>query len=504
MTPPGSASAAVTAERPTPTGQARSAATDPKTAPARTLELRPGTRRRRRRVLLWAGVLLVVLALMAMMLGSQAPNDTPLHPDNPGDGGMQALARVLAANGVDVEVVEGAAALEAAEIEDRTTVAVVGTAQLNRAAGERVLAAGADAAQIVVLVSPDAGLAGVTGDPTDQGAPLPSADGVAAIAGVPSLSLTDTSAAGGPQRARGAECEDPLWRESDTLTQLGPGIRVGEQHEDVEAVTGCFPPSPGYNLGGAATWHLVTVAAGPDRPQVRVLGGAGPLTNAAIVEDGSANAAAGLRLLGQNPRLIWYIPSAADGLTEGTGTMADVLPRGFLPAAAILGLGVLALMFWRGRRLGRIVTENLPAVIRSTEATRARGMMYRRAKARDRAAAALQQATRTRLSSRLGLTRHTPLPELISTVAQRTGRGVDEVERLLTGHGAPAASQTPATRTPATQQTAGPDAAQHSPSTGESPHHRTQLTHRPEDLDDAGLVRLARDLRALDEGITLR
>lgn len=413
-----------------------------------TLDQAPGTRRRRRRILVWIGVLVAAVAVLMLVIGNQPQNTTPLHPDNAGDDGTRALARVLADSGVEVEVVGNLADLSNAGVGPGTTVAVVGTHQLTERAGHRLSDLASDADAVVLVPAPD-----------DQ-----SDDGISATTGEPiTLQGSDHASLGAPSRARTPECEGEIWRDGDALTYLGPGINLGTDALDSDGVQACFPPSPGYNLGGASTWHLVTWAATTDRPQIRVFGGATTLTNAHITEE--ANAAAGIRLLGGSDRLVWYIPSPADGLEEGTGGMADVLPRGFLQAAAVLGLAVLALMFWRGRRLGRIVNEDLPAVIRSTETTRARAMMYRRARARHRALAALRVAARTRLATRLGLSKTAAPDAVADAVAERTGRPLDEVRSLLI------------------------DPA---PGTSDS------------DLNDATMVRLARELRTLEEGITLR
>ncbi len=62
-----------------------------------------------------------------------------------------------------------------------------------------------------------------------------------------------------------------------------------------------------------------------------------------------------------------------------------------------LAVAVVLLALWRARRLGPVVPESLPVVVRAAEATEGRGRMYRRAGARDRAAGRLRAATRTRI-----------------------------------------------------------------------------------------------------------
>ncbi|MFC9063080.1 DUF4350 domain-containing protein, partial [Streptomyces sp. NPDC057074] len=66
------------------------------------------------------------------------------------------------------------------------------------------------------------------------------------------------------------------------------------------------------------------------------------------------------------------------------------------------GLGAVAAL-WRARRLGPLVPERLPVAIRASETVEGRARLYRKANARDRAAAALRSATRTRLAPLVGV-----------------------------------------------------------------------------------------------------
>jgi hypothetical protein len=93
---------------------------------------------------------------------------------------------------------------------------------------------------------------------------------------------------------------------------------------------------------------------------------------------------------------------------------------------------VLLTVWWRGRRLGRVVLEPLPVVVRATETVEGRARLYRRSNARGRAADALRAATAGRLRSRLSLPRGAPLETIVAAVAQRTGRPATEVASLLT------------------------------------------------------------------------
>src|SRR5690606_41722785 len=69
-------------------------------------------------------------------------------------------------------------------------------------------------------------------------------------------------------------------------------------------------------------------------------------------------------------------------------------------ALPILIVVVVLLAWWQGRRLGPLVTEPLPVVVRASETVEGRGRLYRSRRARDRAAEALRTDRKsTRLNS---------------------------------------------------------------------------------------------------------
>ena len=98
---------------------------------------------------------------------------------------------------------------------------------------------------------------------------------------------------------------------------------------------------------------------------------------------------------------------------------------------------MVLLCLWRGRRLGRLVTEPLPVVVRAVETTESRGRMYRKARDRTRALAVLQQATRRRLTSYLGLSASSPTTSVAAAAAAVSGRDYRDVLNLLDSPAAP-------------------------------------------------------------------
>ncbi|MFD5324358.1 DUF4350 domain-containing protein [Streptomyces sp. NPDC127092] len=138
-----------------------------------------------------------------------------------------------------------------------------------------------------------------------------------------------------------------------------------------------------------------------------LLGSPELLFNKRLAHQGNASLA--LQLLGSRPHLVWYLPSLADvpGATEAPqdpeATFLELIPSGWLWGTLQLAVAAVLAAVWRGRRLGALVPERLPVAIRASETTEGRARLYRKTDARDRAATVLRTATRDRLAPLLGV-----------------------------------------------------------------------------------------------------
>ena len=164
---------------------------------------------------------------------------------------------------------------------------------------------------------------------------------------------------------------------------------------------------------------------------VTLLGSPQALTNNRFDELG--NAALTLSLLGQNDRLLWYLPSLNDVSAGEQRSFYELVPDGFWWGLTQAVFAVLVLMFWRARRLGPVVPEPLPVVVRAAETVEGRARLYRRAGARDKAAAALRAGARRRLIPLLGLPRIAEPPAVVDGVAARSRRTAPDLAALLYG-----------------------------------------------------------------------
>ncbi|WP_179872411.1 DUF4350 domain-containing protein [Microcella indica] len=159
---------------------------------------------------------------------------------------------------------------------------------------------------------------------------------------------------------------------------------------------------------------------------VSVLGAGGAVQNDQITQAG--NAALALGLLGEHPRLVWYLPTPAD-LTSPS--LDELTPGWVNPVAWLLLATGLAAAVWRGRRLGPVVVEQLPVTVKTTETMEGRARLYARDGARLRALDALRVGTLRRLAEGLALGRAAGVDDIVRAVAAITGRSTDALRRLL-------------------------------------------------------------------------
>lgn len=352
----------------------------------------PATRRRRLRgPILWVALLIGTVVVLGLLTLAQPPPETAFDPDAASETGSRALARVLADQGVEVDVVRRIGALEDAEPGADTTVVVSAPNILGDNGLGRLLDATRPAARLVLVLPRQQALDGL-------GFPLTA-------------------------RLRGATGDSPdcgqLLRDGEALTPS----TASYESEDPAGWTGCFPVGNAFGL---------LVGTG-DGPQTWVLGFGGILQNDTIDEE--ANAAAAIRLLGGSERLVWYHPGDADVADAATAEPRGLqLPEWFSPIVTLLAFAVGLLALIHGRRLGRIVTEPLPVVVRAAETTEGRGRLYRRAHDRGRSVDILRAGTSRRLARRLGLGRAAVDPDaLVDATSRATGLETDHVRQILLG-----------------------------------------------------------------------
>jgi len=337
---------------------------------------------RRNRVWFSVGIALAAaLALSVWVSQGDQQFSAPLDPQNPDPDGAQALAQVLGDEGVDVTIARTADQLHDADAGRRTTVLVTGADQLAPSTLARLRddAAGAE----IVLVDPPSYVVSEIQDDVE-----------------PAHASDETT----------GDCADDRFDGLELIVDTATSYDTDD---------GCFPSNGGFVL-----------ASGPGA--TTYFGAGQALSNDQVLR--GDNAAVALRLLGGHDRLVWYLPTYDDADDDEAVSLWSFAPSWLAPALWLTLIATIALIWWRGRRMGRLATEPLPVVVRAVETTRSRGRMYRRGDDRSYAGGALRAAARRRLADHLRLGRGASEAEVISAVARHLGRPEHEIGALLAHH----------------------------------------------------------------------
>jgi hypothetical protein len=207
------------------------------------------------------------------------------------------------------------------------------------------------------------------------------------------------------------------------VTGSGSGYTVHETPAGT-TTTVCLPARG----AAGAVYGLVEVERGGHATSI--LGASEALENGAISDHD--NAAMALTLLGDSPTLVWYLPTIAD-LPKGQGTLGTLTPGWVTPSILLLVVATVAAAVWRGRRLGPLVVENLPVVVRATETVEGRARLYERGRSRGHALDQLRIGAIGRLASATGLGSRASVDDVVLRVAALLGVDPRRVHGTLVG-----------------------------------------------------------------------
>ena len=338
----------------------------------------------------WPLAVTLVVALTALVVAltsSVSGVRNRLDPDNPEPDGSRALVQVLRRQGVDVRQAHRSPEAVAATAAHSTLV-VTNTGLLGPQQLDRLLA---DDVSNLVLIEPDE----IT---LSRLAPDLRTAGLS-----PSAVLEPACLLPGPQAAGSVRAGGSLY------------TRVSMPIDGPSASGICYPQPDNAEDGSF-------LSVDTPRRTVTVIGQSDILTNEYFGADG--NAALALWALGEQPSLVWYTPDPLEptGSAQNQPTVGDLLPDWVRWVVLQLAVAVAVTIGWRARRLGRLVPEPLPVVVRAAETQEGRARLYRQASARGRAAATLRTTTLRRLATRLTAPAGTTPGQLVSIVARATGR----------------------------------------------------------------------------------
>ena len=242
---------------------------------------------------------------------------------------------------------------------------------------------------------------------------------------------------------------------SATRERLAPRLRRGESTsyagiapncdlpEATKAGTVQFGSADAYEASGSTPvtrcYDGALARYTDDGRTITAVGSAHFMMNEGLLEEG--NAALAMNLAGTHPRVVWYAPQHSEGAdSAGGASVSDLVPTQVTWLVWQLVLVVVLLALWKGRRVGPLVAERLPVVVRASETVEGRGRLYRSRRARDRAADALRTSTLQRVLPRLGLGPNAEPSTVAQAVATRSGINPLAVTQTLYG-------QVPATDT---------------------------------------------------------
>ena len=336
----------------------------------------------------WGSIVLALISVCAVAAVATyftAPRSGgQMDPNSTGPQGAHALVQLLRDRGVSVVV--------AHTVDDAESAARPGTlllfAQSQRVTDESLLKRLADAPGDLLLV-----------EPTSH-ARAALAPGIRSAG----TSVQDTN-------------PDCALREANQAGSVDFGPSNTFHAVDDKSVNSCY--------GGALVRYR------DDERVVTTVGSTDFMTNGGMLRAG--NAALAMNLAGQHARLVWYAPQRLEGGSSPSATIYDLMPDSITWVVLQLALTVLLVALWKGRRIGPLVAENLPVVVRASETVEGRGRLYRSRRARDRAAQALRAATLHRMLPRLGLGADIPAHTIVIAVAQHSNLAPEALQHIIFG-----------------------------------------------------------------------
>lgn len=327
------------------------------------------------------------VALVALLAAvGRASNSTALDPRNPAPDGTRALAALLADRGDVVTVADRVGDL--ASTPD-TTVVLSSPGSISDGS---LRAIAASRATIVVLRPDDRELSALGVDATFSD--------VAAGDDLDPGCTLDAAVVAGTARISGY------------LYRVDPAA----------GATTCYS-----DVGGAS----LVVTTRPSGGRTTVIGSADTLVNQHLAAEGDAALALGLL---DNPTIQW-VPAGLQTASAPASRrgLFNLLPSRLLWATLQLFVTVILLALWRARRLGPLVTEPLPVVVRAAETVEGSGRLRHAARARAGTAGTLRAATVSRLARLLRVSAESGPAAVTPAVAAQTGRSPVAVDALLYG-----------------------------------------------------------------------
>jgi hypothetical protein len=224
---------------------------------------------------------------------------------------------------------------------------------------------------------------------------------------------------GGPVGTLLPACSLPAAALAGPAEMGGAGLRVRPGTPAAQCyIQGGLPTLVRYRSGG----RLITVLSSGDL-----------LSNGFLAQQG--NAALAINLLSAGGQVVWLVPpvSLSPAAAGGHHSFASLVPLAAYLVAIQLGLALLLAALWRARRLGPLITERLPVVVRAAETVEGHARLYQSRRARGRVAAALRAALLARMAPAIGLPAGAAPAAVTAALAARSALEEPRITDLLYG-----------------------------------------------------------------------
>lgn len=366
------------------------------------------------RPLIAIGLVTLISALLFILIPPDDYDIVPLSAKNPGPGGAQALARVV--EDLGVEVIHAPTASEAIlEAKQPNTTLVVTSPHL---LASEIDEAAAELPRVVGIGGVPLGNSGLfpglaedyvfAADETDDPVAIPvdisscqsrSAHAARSITAGDTylfdragLDETDTDSSAQSQQSLKTS-KVAAWQWCFLMDDTGHPLTASSARDSEQGNTPTVA-----TLGGA----LYVEKWEGDSYRALVINGS-VASNKLIMQEGNATLMLNV-LTAPAPRddlgrIVWYNASLDDTLRP----QIPGAPSWLNPVIFLLAGAALLLALAQGRRLGRLVPEDLPSYVPVAETITGRGRLLRRHRQRAHAAHHLRVATARRLAARLGV-----------------------------------------------------------------------------------------------------
>ncbi|QPK94628.1 hypothetical protein HCQ94_02710 [Actinomyces sp. zg-332] len=154
-------------------------------------------------------------------------------------------------------------------------------------------------------------------------------------------------------------------------------------------------------------------------------------TNGQITKEG--NAALALNILNKYKTVYWYLPYLEDFSSpeeKQTGVNA-LLPPGTYQLVILLAIATLFYLSGKSIRLGKVVEEDLPVIVKHEDIIFSKANLYRKSNDQEYTANILRRYYKKKLSKLLIINERSSLEEFTNALAKKTGSSITDLEKIF-------------------------------------------------------------------------